>query len=111
MGGGGEDIGRGGVPATASSLIWDINVPKKGILCSESTPESRVGEEFLLVEDTLQREFLPEWFHGVETHMLGQEVIQLPVKQAGLIFLNPTLSTPDNCTVSYFVTGYLVTTL
>ena len=70
-----------------------------------------IGEAFDPVDKALQETFLPELFEELreETPKLG--VTRLIVKQAGLDLPDPTLTSPENWTASFVVTGHRIAAL
>ena len=66
-----------------------------------------VGHALCLVEDSQWENFFPELFQWLEEDMPDWEVTQIWAKYVGLALLDLTLSSPDNWTASWVVTGHL----
>ena len=69
------------------------------------------GDAFRLVEKLLWVSFMTALFQVVGEGIPERGVTRLPVKQAHLALLDPTLKVPENWTASYVVTGLLVAAL
>ena len=70
---------------------------------------SDIGYVFRPVYKALRNSFMPDLFQGVGEGIPGQGVYHLPVKQAGLTLLDPTLTDPENKTVSCVITVHIIT--
>ena len=70
-----------------------------------------IGDAFGLVEQALWETFIPALFQGLGKGTSGRGATRLPTKQAGLAFLDPTKTAPENWTASYVITGHLVAEL
>ena len=70
-----------------------------------------ISEAFRLVEEALQRAFLPALFHGVEKDNPRWGVTRLSVKQTGLALPDLPQSAPENWMTSCVITGHLVAAL
>ena len=53
---------------------------------------SHIGEAFRSVEESLEKSFIRALFKGATVEVPKIGITRLPVKQAGLAILNPTLS-------------------
>ena len=60
---------------------------------------------------TLWEEFLPDLLFGVVAHILAWTITIFPVKNVGIALSDPTQAAQKNCTTSYMVTWYLVSSL
>ena len=70
-----------------------------------------VGEYFRPVEESLQKFFLPDLFHGSTSSIWERVLARLLVNQAKLITPNPTLSTLENWTDLCVIARHLATAL
>ena len=64
-----------------------------------------------LVEEILEKSFLPDLFQGDMAKVPTRGITCLTVNQAGLVVPNPNLSAWENWTALYVVTGHLVAAL
>ena len=70
-----------------------------------------IGNAFGPVEKVLRDTFVQALFEGLGEGAPERVVIRLPVKQAGLALLYPTLMAPENWTASCVITGHLIAEL
>ena len=70
-----------------------------------------IGDAFVPVEKYLWETFLPALFGGLGEGAPERGDTRLPVKQAGLSLLDPTLTAPENWMASCVITGHLVAAL
>ena len=70
-----------------------------------------IGNDFVPVEKALRETFVPALFEGLGEGAPEREFACLPVKQAGLALLDPTLTAPENWTASCVIIGHLVAAL
>ena len=73
------------------------------------TPD--IGNAFCPVDKALRETFVLARYQGLGEGAPEQGVTLLPVEQAGLALLDPTLTDPENWTVSCVITGHLVAAL
>ena len=67
-----------------------------------------IGDSFGPEEKALQETLLSDLFEGIGEGAPERGVTRLPVKQAGMALPELTLTSPENWTASYVITGYLV---
>ena len=73
--------------------------------------EELIGDALVPTEKALRETFLPALFEGLGEGAPERRVTRMPVKQAGLVLPDPTLTAPENWTASCVITGHLVTAL
>ena len=89
-------------------LVW--KVPPTGVgFCPARHP--RHWGKFYPAEEALKHYSFPALLWKSTAKVLDQGVTRLSVNQVGLVITNPTLSTSENYTSSFFVTGHLVSDL
>ena len=67
-----------------------------------------IGDAFGPVQKVLRETFLTELFEGQGEGAPERGVTRLPAKQAGLALTEPTLTDPENWTVSCVIKGNLI---
>ena len=70
-----------------------------------------VGDTFGPVEVARKDIFVPMLYHCLREGVPERGIIRLPLKQAGLTLNEPTMTSPENWTASYVITGHLVAAL
>ena len=82
---------------------------QEGVFLQQVTPG--IGDAFGPVEKPLRETFLPAIFKGLVEGAPEKELTCLPVKQAVLALLDPTLTAPEKWTASCVIIGHLVAAL